>query len=84
MECSDVCKAVRIRSVTNRETNSQRRHDFEIVNKKKRGSDMRVVIDFPSKEILGLEDITGKEIDLEAMMTVSIQGALIPSIGSCD
>ena len=50
MECSDVCKAACIRSVTNRETNSQRHRNFEIVNKKKRGSSMRVVLDFSPEE----------------------------------
>ena len=41
--------------------------------KKKRGSDVRFVLDFPSKEILGLEDTTGKKIHLEPATTGSIQ-----------
>ena len=45
---------------------------------------MMVVFDFPSKEILGLEDTTGKEFHLEAVTTVNIQGALIPPVGSCN
>ena len=41
--------------------------------KKKRGSSVRFVLDFPSKKILGLEDTTGNEIHIEVATTEAFE-----------